>query len=81
MYTESRLQRAHASPRRMHAGSCLQDRRNDTVTARIVPDGCMTSPGSAGFTHAPEAGEVVLVPGQGEAERSMGGSPYVPDQA
>jgi hypothetical protein len=53
----------------------LQDRRNDTVTARSVPDGCMTRPGSTGFTHALETGEVVSVLGQGEAERSKGGSP------
>jgi hypothetical protein len=62
------------------AGPSLADRRNDTVTARIVPYGGMTRPGSPGFTHALETGEVVPVPGQGEAKRRKGGSPHVPDE-
>ena len=44
------------------AGSSLEDRRKDAVTARIVPYGCMTRPGSTGFTHALETGQVVPVP-------------------
>jgi len=62
------------------AGSSREDRRKDTVTTRSVPDGCMTRPGFTGCPHALETGQGVPVPGQGEAERSKGGSPYVSDE-
>src|SRR5262249_23741110 len=57
------------------AGASREPRRNDTVTARIVPDGSMTRPSSPGFTPARETGEVVPDPGPGEEASSQGASP------
>ena len=42
------------------------------MTARLVPDGCMTMPGFTGFNHALETGQVVPVPCQGEKDWGNG---------
>src|SRR6266567_2977911 len=64
-----RRQRARASSRRMHHWFLLQGQEERHGDHTDVPYGRMTMPGSPGFTHALEAGEVVPVPGQGEAKR------------
>ena len=46
-------------------GSCGQDWSKATMTARLVPDACLTRPGSTGCTHARETGKVRAGPGPG----------------
>src|SRR5262252_7410847 len=48
------------SPCSVHTAS--EGRRESTVAAPIVPDACMTRPGSTGVRHALETGQVVQVP-------------------